>query len=514
MPTTLPIQLDRDSREPLYRQIETQMRGAIGDGRLRPGTLLPGVRTLAGQLGVARITIVTAYEQLVSEGLLDARVGSGTRVARDARDSIAAEPRRGLEPPSRPRAAPTPTPTAGRRIDLRPGGIRIEDGPGAIWESLLRSAWRELSGDPGGVRAERDRAGDPALRAAIAERVGATRGIDCAPEDVVITAGRRAGLATVAELLLAGGGTAVIEDPADPRALAVLEGAGATVVPVPVDGRGIRTDLLPRAATLARVTPAWQESAGGTLSLDRRLELLAWAERSRAVLVEDDTGGEFRLRGPGIPALHALETGGNVVYIDGIDDVLFDGVQLGYVIAPRPLARRLAERLDLLERRPGRLEQRALAKLLADGHFDRHLRRLRQRLAERQAALVDAAREFGAGLLRTTPAPAGRHLVVGVVEPTVSARTAAARAAGEGVLVQPLALHRRLGAADRDLLVGYSTEAPERIREGVRRLARVIEASVPGPGPIHRAATAGGQRRASPTVNAGPIVPRLAVALE
>jgi GntR family transcriptional regulator/MocR family aminotransferase len=403
---------------------------------------------------------------------------------------------------------------AGRRIDLRPGGIRIDDGPGAIWESLLRSSWRELSGDLARARPERDRAGDPILRTAIAERVGATRGIDCGPDEVVITAGRRAGLATLAELLLAGNGTAVVEDPADLRAVAVLESAGATALPVPVDGRGIRTDLLPRSATLARVTPAWQESTGGTLPLDRRLELLAWAEHAGAVIVEDDPGGEFRLRGPGIPALRALESGGNVVYLDGIDDVLFDGVQLGYVIAPRVLASRLAERLDLLERRAGWLEQRALAKLLAEGHFDRHLRRLRQRLAERQAALVDAVRDLAPGVLRTAPAAAGRHLVVTVVEPTMSARTVAARAAGEGVLVQPLALHRRLGAADRDLLVGYSTEAPDRIHEGVRRLARVIDARVPGPGPTERPAAPSAQRRAARAVNAGPIVPRMAVALE
>jgi GntR family transcriptional regulator/MocR family aminotransferase len=215
-----------------------------------------------------------------------------------------------------------------------------------------------------------------------------------------------------------------------------------------------------------------------------------------------------------VPALRALETGGNVVYLDGVDGVLFEGLQLGYVIAPRALAARLAERLDLFARAPGWLEQRALAKLLADGHLDRHLRRLRQRLGERQAALVDAVREYGAGMLRTVPAPAGRHLVVTVTEPAISARTAAARAAGEGVLVEPLSLHRRLGAADRDLLVGYSTEAPDRIGEGVRRLARAIEASVPGRAGDRATAIAVSPDRGPRSVNAGPIVPRLVVALE
>ena len=151
MPTILAISLDRTSREPLYRQVERHLRLAIVDRRLRPGALLPGVRTLAGQLGVARITIVTAYEQLASEGLLDARIGSGTRVATDA-DAAALEP--GLARPSAPLATPKPirrvTAAPGRPIDLRPGGVRIDDGPTSTWETLLRGAWRELMGGRAG----------------------------------------------------------------------------------------------------------------------------------------------------------------------------------------------------------------------------------------------------------------------------------------------------------------------------------------------------------------------------
>ena len=283
MPMILAIQLDRASREPLYRQIESQLRASIQDGRLRPGALLPGVRTLAGQLGVARITIVTAYEQLTSEGLLEARVGSGTRVAdttprRAARTTTSTSTSSPSWHPAR-RDARAPAPSA-YAIDLRPGGLPPDPASAAAWESALRAAWRQLAAR-GGADApgstERHPAGDPDLRALIAERIGATRGIRCSAAEVVIVAGRGAAFAALAELLLPAGAAAVVEDPADPRASAALESAGARLIPVPVDVRGLRTELLPASAAIARVTPAWQERAGGSLSLDRRLDLLAWA---------------------------------------------------------------------------------------------------------------------------------------------------------------------------------------------------------------------------------------------
>ena len=514
----LAIQLDRASREPLYRQIESQLRASIQDGRLRSGALLPGVRTLAGQLGVARITIVTAYEQLASEGLLEARVGSGTRVAettprRAARTTTSTSTSSPSWHPAR-RDARAPTPSA-YAIDLRPGGLPPDPASAAAWESALRGAWRQLAAR-GGADApgstERHPAGDPDLRALIAERIGATRGIRCSAADVVIVAGRGAAFAALAEILLPAGAAAVVEDPADPRASAALESAGARLIPVPVDVRGLRTELLPASAAIARVTPAWQERAGGSLSLDRRLDLLAWAARSGATIVEDDTGAELRLQGTPPPALRSMDPSAEVVVVDAIEDVLFPGLGIAAVVASGSLAARLAERLEPQGRTAPPLVQRALARMLEDGHVDRHLRRLRLRLAERQAALIHAIEQVGDGRLRTGPGPAGRHLAVTVTDPTISARTMAARAVAAGVLVTPLAAQRRLGGADRDLLVGFGAESPDRIEEGVRRLVAAIDdgarrGAVPGaPEPSRES-----HRARSGT---GPLVPKLVVALE
>ena len=291
----------------------------------------------------------------------------------------------------------------------------------------------------------------------------------------MIVAGRGAAFAALAEALLPAGAAAVVEDPADPRASAALEGAGARLIPVPVDVRGLRTELLPASAAIARVTPAWQERSGGSLSLDRRLDLLAWAARSGATIVEDDTGAELRLQGTPPPALRSMDPSAEVVFVDAIEDVLFPGLGIAAVVASGPLAARLADRLEPQGRTAPALEQRALARMLEDGHVDRHLRRLRLRLADRQGALVRAIEQLGEGRLRTSPAPAGRHLVVAVADPTISARTVAARAVAAGVLVTPLAAQRRLGGGDRDLLVGFGAESPDRIEEGVRRLVAAID---------------------------------------
>jgi GntR family transcriptional regulator/MocR family aminotransferase len=444
----LAIHLDRASREPLYRQIESQLRASIVDGRLRAGTLLPGVRTLARQLGVARITIVTAYEQLTAEGLLDARVGSGTRVTAASTDPapIGAAANGTVRPSAKRRPLHRVWPPPGREplglipgtrwIDLRPGALPGEPASASAWEGALRAAWRELARAGGSVSAavEADPAGDLGLRALIAARIGATRGIRCTSDEVVITGGRGAAIAALAEVLVPPGrrSTAVIEDPADPRAGAAFEHAGARLVPVPVDARGLRTDLLPTSAAVVRVTPAWQERAGASLSLDRRLDLLGWASRTGATIVEDDTGAELRLQGTPPPALRSMDPSVDVVVVDALEDVLLPGLGIAVIVAPRPVAARLAERLEPQGRCAALLAQRALARMLEDGHVDRQLRRLRVGLAERQGALVRAVQVHGEGLLRAAAAPAGRHLVVTIVDPGVSARTVAARAASAG----------------------------------------------------------------------------------
>ena len=270
-PTT-PIVLDRASDEPLYRQIEVQLRAAIRDGRVRPGAMLPGVRTLAAALGVARITVATAYDQLAAEGFVDGRVGSGTRVVPDP-PGVATEA-----------ATITPTVTSHRRsadpIDLRPDAASLDDFPFVTWERLLRDAVRELAstaiGGGGaivaGAAAAGEPGGDPVLREVLAARLGASRGLRCDPSQIIATTGDWAALSTIADAWPGPAAPVLVEDPGVPWIRALLGARGRRIVPVPVDGLGLRTDRLPASLgapvgldVLVHVTPAWAAVLGGTL---------------------------------------------------------------------------------------------------------------------------------------------------------------------------------------------------------------------------------------------------------
>jgi GntR family transcriptional regulator/MocR family aminotransferase len=476
MSPTTPIVLDRTSDEPLYRQIERQLRTAIRSGQLRPRARLPGVRTLARALGVARITVTTAYEQLAAEGYVEGRIGSGTSVASD--------------PPGLAEQPAPPTPRVHRSVgrpvgmlDLRPDAARLDDFPFSTWERLLREAVHELS-RPASQPVEP--AGDPVLREVLAARLGASRAIVCASSQIVVTTGEYAAVSTIADAWPGAAGPVLVEDPGPPWIEALLAGRGRRVVRVPADEHGLRTDALPVGlgapvgiATLVHLSPAWGAILGGTLSADRRRELFARVS-SAVRIVEDDRDGELRLAGPPPPALAGQDPLDRVIHVRGLERDLYPGARLGYLVVPTTDIDRLQRLVEPQGRGPGTIEQRALARFVESGSFDRHLRRLRQRLIERQAALVDAIERHGAGRLAAAPASAGRHLVVRILG-HVSATAVAGRAVGLGVrvgLVDSRLSHSTRTtspAYDDRLLVGFGGAEPPGISEGVRRLVRAIE---------------------------------------
>jgi GntR family transcriptional regulator/MocR family aminotransferase len=493
MSPTTPIVLERASDEPLYRQIENQLRSAIRDGRLRPGARLPGVRTMATALGVARITVATAYEQLAAEGFIEGRVGSGTRVVDDPplpppTDGRAAGAPIAAAPPAMSRSFAPPrigSPAVGRSdalVDLGPTGARLDDFPFATWERLLREAVHELASARRGDAGEAS--GDPVLREALAERLGAARGLRVDPAQVIVTTGDWATLSTIADAWPGPAAPALVEDPGEPWVRSLLAARGRRVVPIATDERGLRPDALPATLgapsglpILIHVTPAWGAVLGGTLPLERRRELLARAGRTVRI-VEDDRDAELRLEGPPPPALAGQDPLGRVVHLRGLERDLYPGARLGYFVVPPADVPRLSSFLEAQGRGPGVIEQRAFARFVALGLFDRHLRRLRQRLVVRQTALVESLERLAAGRLAAAPALAGRHVVVRILEPDLSASRLAERARSHGVRVTPLADSLVAGGADDALLVGFGGMEPEGLREGVRRLARALDALV------------------------------------
>ena len=483
------ISLDGSSRAPYHRQLYDGLRRAILSGVLGAGTRLPSTRTLAAELGVSRTTVVTAFRGLLAEGYLEGKVGSGTYVARSLPDELLSVGQKAGRDPGPAQAgrdlsergallAATPTSAVrdrGTPRAFRPGVPALDEFPHAAWRKISARFWRRPSA---GLLGYGDPAGYGPLREAIAGHLGAARAVRCAAEQVIVVSGSQQALDLAARVLLDPGDAAWVEDPGYMGARGALAGAGARLVPVPVDGEGLAVaEGVERepGARLACVTPSHQYPLGVTMSLGRRLELLGWANRSGAWVIEDDYDSEYRYTGRPLEALQGLDGSaqGRVIYTGTFSKVLFPALRLGYLVVPPDLTGAFVSARELTDRHPPTAEQAVLAEFIAEGHFLRHLRRMRALYAERQATLVEEAERELAGLLDVRPAGAGMHLV-GRLPRGVDDREASRRAARYGVEAPPVSLY---GGTARDrggLMLGYAAFGEAETREGVRRLAEAL----------------------------------------
>ncbi len=502
------VAVDPASAVPLHRQIYAGLREAIVLGRAGTGpeARLPSSRTLAAELHVARNTVTTALEQLRAEGYVTGRRGGGTRVCNVNPDNLlrACAPARspasavvgdkGLPSPSQPSSPRARQRSSGSGgLSRRGAGLVAAagifpadaDAPGAfsigmpaldefpvrLWSRLVARRWRQPpplgTGDP---------AGYAPLRRAVAEYLAVARGVRCSWEQVVIVSGAQQGLDLAARLLLDPGDAAWVEDPGYPGARSAFRAAGARVVPVPVDGEGLRVGdgrRRARRARLVHVTPSHQFPLGGTMSPPRRLELLAWASEAGAWVVEDDYDSELRYVGRPLPALQGLDPEGRVLYLGTFGKTLFPALRLGYLALPGPLVDAFAAARSVGDRHPPVFAQAVVADFMVEGHFVRHLRRMRKLYAERQDALLQVARGTLAGLLEVPADAAGIHLV-GRLPAGVDGDAAATRAARHGVRVIPLSRYSSR-PLDRDaLLLGYAAVPIPEIHRGAVRLAAAL----------------------------------------
>ena len=481
------ISLESSSGAPIYRQLYDGVRRAILSGLLPAGTRLPSTRTLAAGLGISRTTVVTAFEQLLAEGYLEGKVGSGTFVAKYLPDDLLsvafkvdrkfrpARSGRGLSGRGTLLAATRTTAVRDRGSPraFRPGVPALDEFPDAAWRRISRKVWRRPSGELLGY-------GDPAgyrpLREAIAGYLGASRAVRCVPEQVIVVSGSQQALDLAARVLLDPGDRVWVEDPGYMGARGALSGAGARLVPVPVDGEGLGVAVgVAREpdARLACVTPSHQYPLGVTMSLGRRLELLGWANRSGAWVVEDDYDSEYRYTGCPLEALQGLDSEGRVLYIGTFSKVLFPALRLGYLVVPSDLIDAFVSARELTDRHPPTVDQAILAGFIAEGHFMRHLRRMRALYAERQAALIEEAARELPGLLDVNPAAAGMHLV-GWLPEGADDREASRRAADLGVEAPPVSLYGSVSGGRGGLMLGYAAVGDREMRGGVRRLASAL----------------------------------------
>ena len=488
----LGVSPDRRSRAPLYHQIYEGLRSAILDGRLASGVRLPSTRAAAAELGVARNTMVAVFEQLAAEGFLRSRVGDGTRVA-DIEPDLLFRPARRISRrsgsafgPATDSAAPSALSVRGRAIvgfgrgapgppqgAFQPGLPDLQAFPHRTWARILARHARTPERERLGYG---DAAGDPGLRSAIAAYVAATRGVTCTPERVVVVAGAQAALDLCARLLLDPGDSAWIEEPGYAGARAALLGAGACLEPVPVDAHGLDVaagEARCPGARLAYITPSCQFPLGATLSLERRLLLLDWAERTGAFVIEDDYDSEYRYRGRPIAAVQGIDANGRVAYVGTFSKTMFPALRVGYLIAPEGLETAFAHAVRNTGQTVPQPVQGALAEFIETGHYGRHVRRMRALYSKRQALLFTLVREHLPDVLELVPCEAGMQ-VAGWFAGNLDDRAVAAAGARAGLALAPLSRYW-LGPDGRaGLHLGYAGISEPVLEESVQRLAHVI----------------------------------------
>jgi GntR family transcriptional regulator / MocR family aminotransferase len=487
LPASLFIRLDSRLHEGLQQQIYASIRRAILDGVVVPGMRLPSSRALAGDLGVSRTTTLLAVQQLQAEGYLTARRGSGTSVAAQLPDDLVHRgAARAVSKPRHPAlsrrgAAVVASPQGAQRLEGPPRAFRlgtpaVDLFPVALWSRLVNRRLRSVTsaqldyGDPAGLRP---------LREAIAHHVQAARATRCGGEQVLIVAGAQQGFELVCRLLLDPGDRAWMEDPGYPGARSALRAAGARIVAVRVDAEGLDVRAGTRRAADARlvyVTPSHQYPLGVPMSLPRRLALLQWARAARAWVIEDDYDSEFRYGARPIPCLHGLDVDGRVIYVGSFSKTLFPALRLGFVIVPPDLQERLVAARAAADQHPPTLDQAVLADFIGEGHFARHVRRMRVIYQERLEALRAAAERCCRGVLRVRPVRTGLHALADL-EGVDAARVSRAAAAC-GVEATPAAAYfAGREPAVNALVLGFGAVRPDAANRAMERLASAIEAA-------------------------------------
>jgi GntR family transcriptional regulator/MocR family aminotransferase len=461
-----------------------RLRRGILAGTLAPGARLPPSRQLAGELGVARQTVVLAYERLAAEGYVRARMGSGTYVAADLPDAApppAPAPAGAASPLSRRGAvlAAIPVRAAGPVAEglplLAPGVPAPELFPAAAWARCTARVLRGLSPEATGYPEPQ---GLPGLRAAVAAHLAASRGLIADPAHIVITAGTQQALRVAADLLLDPGDAAWVEDPGYIAGRGALLAAGAVLVAVPSDAEGIDVAEGVRrapAARLALVAPSHATPLGGALPVGRRLALLDWAARAEAWVLEDDADSEFRWQGKPLPPLASLDRAGRVIYCGTFSKALAPALRLGFAVVPPPLTAAFVRARTLMDRGPGVLPQAVLAEFMQQGALLPHVRRMRTEYARRRQALLEALARHCNGVAPIA-APGGLHLVLLLhagLDEAVVVRAARAR----GLAVSPLAAYYNGAPRLSGLVVGFAATPIARAADAARRLAAAIRAA-------------------------------------
>jgi GntR family transcriptional regulator / MocR family aminotransferase len=483
----LAINLDTRAPQPLHQQLYQELRRSILNGRLSAGQRIPSTRALAKSLGISRATVTQSYEQLASEGYLKTLVGSGTAIACQLPDELLqAAPVKTTRAVKTSRPAPVKLSSYGESLRdfvcepeepnllfnfkyCRPA---VDHFPLEQWRRLLLRHCR--TGQPELLDYAEGGKGYLPLREAIARYVARARAVHCNADQIIIVNGSQQALHLCAQVLVDRGDIVAIEEPGYLGARNIFSTHGARLRPALVDEAGIRPDALPDGdARLLYVTPSHQFPTGAVLSLPRRLELLAWAEKTGALIVEDDYDSEFRYGGRPVPSLQGLAQNANVLYVGTFSKILFPALRLGYLVVPQSLADVFERAKWLADRHTPLLEQHTLTDFINEGYLERHLRRMRTLYDRRRQKLVAALEMQFGERVTILGENSGMHLTIRL-QSKWRDEEVVQRAAAVGVGLISARIYYLSKCRGDEFVMGYATLSERKIQEGVRRLARAI----------------------------------------
>lgn len=477
------IHVEKRASHSLYRQVYEGYRKAIVEGSLRIGQRVPSTRVLALELGISRMPVLNAYAQLSAEGYLESRTGSGTIVSRSlpermAKTELASRPT-GLNRKRRPvsqRCLNLATAEGFYRSrGLGPfnvSQIGFDCFPVALWNSLVTRHTRNVRaksfdyGDPMGLRTLRER---------IAEYLRIARGVRCEARQIIIVSGSQQGLEITTRVLLDPGDRVWMEEPGYRLARSVFACSGCVVVPVKVDAEGLNVAAGAKkcgSARAALVTPSHQYPLGVTMSASRRLQLLDWAESNGSWIIEDDYDSEYRYEGMPVTSLQGLDRNSRVVYIGTFSKVLFPSLRLGYLVVPEDLVERFLAARFALDIGPPTFPQAVLADFIGEGHFARHIRRMRSVYAARRNALIENLRDRFGSMVEMMGADTGMHLAV--VLKGISDRALSERGARENLWLAPLSSLFMGKKAQQGFILGFGSTSVQEIPAAVHKLWRLV----------------------------------------
>jgi GntR family transcriptional regulator / MocR family aminotransferase len=482
----LVISLDRSSAIPLYQQLAEALRHAVLQKRLKPNQKLPPSRVLAKSLEISRATVTQSYEQLVSEGYFEARCGSGTFVcARLPNEYLQTEliNRSGLDLPKLPILSRFGSnllavdrleiPEPPDEINFGFGSPAVEQFPIELWRRLLS---RHCHNSAELLNYSPDPAGYLPLREAIADYLGRSRAVQCSAEQVIIVNGSQQALDLIARLMIDPQDWVAVEDPGYLGARHCFQGQGAKLQAVSVDAEGIDVEALSQYRQpfkLLYVTPSHQFPTGVTLSLSRRLALLQWAQQTGTLILEDDYDSEYRYGDRPIPALQGLDHHHTVIYVGTFSKILFPSLRIGYLVVPTTWISIVSRAKWLCDRQSPTLEQYALTDCITEGHFERHIRRMRHLYDRRRQVLTNALNYYFGSRVTILGENAGIHLMA-KIETTLPDKIVLQKAAIVGVGLISAQGYYLTAAKTGEFIFGYAKLDETQIEQGIQKLFQVL----------------------------------------